>query len=200
VNAGARDFEIHRVAERAADETESLPRGEWIPGAGNLLLRFDAESTPGDVARAQARLDEIVRNLPSGEPAIGGRVVEVPVRFGGADGEDLAPLAREIGLPEPAIVERLCAAELTVAFLGFAPGFPYLIGLPAELEVPRLASPRPRVPVGSVAIAGPFAGIYPSSTPGGWRLLGRTDLDLFDVDVAPPARFVAGDRVRLVPA
>jgi hypothetical protein len=91
---------------------------------------------------------------------------------------------------------------LSCAVLGFSPGFPYLIGLPRELEVERLPSPRPRVPAGSVAIAGPFAGVYPSATPGGWRLLGRLgerEAPLFDPRRDPPARFAPGDRVRFVP-
>lgn len=121
--------------------------------------------------------------------------------FGSAAGEsgaDLEAVAAQCGVTTDEVVRRFCAASYTVAFVGFSPGFPYLIGLPAALEVARLPTPRPAVPAGSVAIAGPFAGVYPSATPGGWRLLGRTEEPLFDSAATPPARFAAGDRVRFV--
>ena len=91
-------------------------------------------------------------------------------------------------------MHRLTGTRFRVAFCGFAPGFPYLTGLPAELALPRLATPRPRVPAGSVALAGPYAGIYPGASPGGWLLVGRTDLVLFDVAADPPARLGPGTR------
>ncbi|GFJ90481.1 hypothetical protein Prum_041230 [Phytohabitans rumicis] len=103
-------------------------------------------------------------------------------------------------MPVAEAVERLAGTELRVAFCGFAPGFAYLAGLPASWAVPRLASPRPRVPAGSVGLAGEYAGIYPTASPGGWRLVGRTDAVLFDVRRDPPALLAPGTRVRLVPA
>ncbi|WP_422734500.1 5-oxoprolinase subunit B family protein [Micromonospora sp. WMMD558] len=123
--------------------------------------------------------------------------VDVPVTY---DGEDLPTVAGHWRVDVPAVVRRLTTTEFRVAFCGFAPGFAYLTGLPAALAVPRLPSPRPRVPAGSVALAGPYAGIYPSASPGGWLLVGRTDLPLFDVHAEPPARLGPGTRVRLVPA
>ncbi|NJP30702.1 5-oxoprolinase subunit B family protein [Micromonospora thermarum] len=122
---------------------------------------------------------------------------EVPVTY---DGEDLPTVAGHWGVDVSAVVRRLTTTEFRVAFCGFAPGFAYLTGLPAALSVPRLASPRPRVPAGSVALAGPYAGIYPTASPGGWLLVGRTELPLFDVHADPPARLAPGTRVRLVPA
>jgi KipI family sensor histidine kinase inhibitor len=98
----------------------------------------------------------------------------------------------------PAAVERLTGTELTVAFCGFAPGFAYLRGLSPAWAVPRLDAPRPRVPAGSVALAGEYAGIYPTAAPGGWRLVGRTDATLFDVRREPPALLAPGTRVSLV--
>jgi KipI family sensor histidine kinase inhibitor len=100
------------------------------------------------------------------------------------------------GRPVAALVRALTDTEFTVAFGGFAPGFGYLAGLPADLQVPRRATPRTRVPVGSVGLAGPFAGVYPRASPGGWQLVGRTDAVLFDVDRDPPALLVPGARVR----
>ncbi len=123
--------------------------------------------------------------------------LNVPVTY---DGEDLPRVAEHWHTDVPGVLRRLRQTEFRVAFCGFAPGFGYLTGLPAELAVPRLATPRLRVPAGSVALAGPYAGIYPSASPGGWLLVGRTALTLFDVHADPPARLTPGTRVRLVPA
>ena len=98
-----------------------------------------------------------------------------------------------------AVVAAHAAATYTVAFCGFAPGFAYLTGLPAALRLPRRATPRPRVPAGSVAIAGELSAVYPTASPGGWHLLGRTDVALFDVDRDPPALLTPGTIVRFEP-
>lgn len=122
-------------------------------------------------------------------------LVEIATTFDGADLPDVAELW---GVSPARVIELLTGTELTVAFSGFAPGFAYLRGL--SRTVPRLDAPRPRVPAGSVALAGEYAGIYPSASPGGWRLVGRTTETLFDVDRRPPARLTPGTRVRLVAA
>lgn len=124
------------------------------------------------------------------------RTVEVPTAY---DGADLVDVARRWGMTRAEAVATHAGTEFVVAFCGFAPGFAYCTGLPAELAVPRLAEPRPRVPAGSVALADVFTGVYPSSSPGGWRLLGRTALTLWDPGAAPPATLVPGTRVRFVP-
>lgn len=187
----------HALRARLAAEV-AAESGELVCGAGSLLLRLPERSDGADVERWRARLElEAAGSGRVAAPALP-RAHRIETRFGGAAGPDLDEVARLTGLAAGEVVARLCAATLTVAFVGFSPGFPYLIGLPPELEVPRLASPRPRVPAGSVAVAGPFAGIYPSATPGGWRLLGRTDAVLFDPAASPPARLGPGDRVRLV--
>jgi len=228
----------NRDEDQDKDKDKRLAlEGEWIPGAGNLLVRFDdagvgrsassalaagagAAGEPDDrvVEAFRARLDEVLHAVPFMESFSGYSVsrdlsgadspakpapgeIEIPTRFGGAAGEsgaDLDAVAAECGLAADEVVARLCAATYTVAFVGFAPGFPYLIGLPPELEVARLPSPRRRVPAGAVAIAGPFAGVYPSATPGGWRLLGAAEIRLFEPAATPPARLAAGDRVRFV--
>ncbi|MDG4803901.1 allophanate hydrolase subunit 1 [Micromonospora sp. WMMD980] len=123
--------------------------------------------------------------------------VRVPTVY---DGADLPAVADHWGVDVPAVVDRLRRTGFRVAFCGFAPGFAYLAGLPPELAVPRLATPRTRVPAGSVALAGPYAGIYPTASPGGWLLVGRTGMALFDVRADPPARLTPGTRVRLVDA
>ncbi|GGM01980.1 5-oxoprolinase subunit B family protein [Micromonospora yangpuensis] len=126
-----------------------------------------------------------------------GWLVEVPTEW---NGPDLAAVAEHWRTGVPEVIRRLTGTEFRVAFCGFAPGFAYLTGLPAEQAVPRRATPRTRVPAGSVALAGPYAGIYPTESPGGWQLVGRTDLPLFDVHADPPARLTPGTRVRLVSA
>ncbi|MEU8013496.1 5-oxoprolinase subunit B family protein [Micromonospora parva] len=128
---------------------------------------------------------------------VGAADVVVPVSF---DGPDLPAVADHWGVDVSAVRHRITSTRFRVAFCGFAPGFPYLTGLPAELALPRLATPRPRVPAGSVALAGPYAGIYPGASPGGWQLVGRTDLVLFDVAADPPARLNPGTTVRMVAA
>jgi len=127
-------------------------RPEWIPGGGNLLLRFDDSAIAPEIAEARIRLDGFLRRFSFTGPFASGRTIEAAVRFGGPDGEDLSAVANETGLTEAEVVARLCAAELSVAFVGFTPGFPYLVGLPPELEVPRLAGPRTQVPAGAVQI------------------------------------------------
>ena len=127
------------------------------------------------------------------------RRVEIPVHYGGENGPDLGEVARHTGLTEKRVVELHAAAEYLVYFVGFATCFPYLGGLPSELATPRLAAPRKLVPEGSVAIGGAQAGIYPLASPGGWRLIGRTHLKLFDPSASPPPLLRMGDRVRFVP-
>ena len=132
---------------------------------------------------------------PMGKPAI-----QVPVRFGGDDGPDLAAVAAVAGLSQADAIARFCAPTYQVAMLGFAPGFPYLLGLDPALAMPRLDTPRTRVPAGSVAIGGAQAGVYPREGPGGWRLVGRTPLGFFDHDRDPPALLAPGGQVRFVSA
>lgn len=129
----------------------------------------------------------------AGAAAIDANRVELEVRY---DGDDLDEVARLAGLSREEVVARHTGTEYVVAFLGFQPGFAYLIGGDPALEVPRLAEPRTRVPAGSVAIAGPYSGVYPRESPGGWRLLGRTDAVLFDHGRASPALLAPGDLVR----
>jgi KipI family sensor histidine kinase inhibitor len=169
-------------------ETGELGVVEIVPGARTVLLDGLADA---------AATTEIVRTwtpTPSAQPAPG-PLVRIPVTF---DGEDL-PAVADLWATDPAgVIERLLATPLHVAFCGFTPGWAYLAGLPEELAVPRLETPRPRVPAGSVALADRYAGIYPNASPGGWRLVGRTDVVLFDPDQKPPALLAPGTRVRFV--
>jgi KipI family sensor histidine kinase inhibitor len=175
-------------AIRRALEAAPLPgQCEVVPAARTVLVVLDRPPTDLDTAA--------LRRLPVTDagPAEAAPLVTVPVVF---DGPDLADVARFSGGSVPDVVAALSGVDFTVAFSGFAPGFGYLTGLPEELHVPRRGTPRTRVPAGSVALAGPYAGIYPRSSPGGWQLVGRTDAVLFDVDRDPPALLVPGARVR----
>ncbi|WP_433314831.1 5-oxoprolinase subunit B family protein [Micromonospora sp. CA-269861] len=173
---------------------------EIVPAARTVLLDGLPDPTTtaeqltrwaSAVAAATTRPDQAEANAEAGD------AVEVPVVF---DGPDLPVVAEHWGVDVSTVRNRLTSTRFRVAFCGFAPGFPYLTGLPAELALPRLATPRPRVPAGSVALAGPYAGIYPGASPGGWQLVGRTDLVLFDVAADPPARLGPGTTVRMVAA
>jgi len=176
------------AAVRTALERAPLPgQRDLVPAARTVLVVLDRAPSDLDVATLR-RLDP---DASAGVAA--GKSLELPVVF---DGADLARVAELTGRGVAALVEALTTAELTVAFGGFAPGFGYLSGLPEELHVPRRATPRTRVPAGSVALAGPFAGVYPQASPGGWQLIGRTDAVLFDVDRDPPALLVPGTAVR----
>lgn len=123
-------------------------------------------------------------------------VIEVPVCYDREFAPDLADVAENAGLAEDEVVRRHSAANYRVSCVGFTPGFPFLSGLPLELATPRRATPRKEIPAGAVGIGGAQTGIYPLKSPGGWNLIGRTPLRLFDVQREPPALFRAGDQVR----
>jgi KipI family sensor histidine kinase inhibitor len=158
-----------------------------VPGATTVLVTHTADT---DVAwLTQTLLSVEPREVEPGQVV----TVEIPVVYDGADLDDVAAAT---GLSVGEVVERHTTADYSVAFCGFAPGFAYLDGLPHELLVPRLDSPRVRVPAGSVAIADRWAAVYPRESPGGWRLLGHTDLVLWDLARPRPALLVPGTRVR----
>jgi KipI family sensor histidine kinase inhibitor len=168
---------------------------EAVPSHRALLVLFDPAA-----ARFGALASRVAaRAAQAGTAPPPGRLHEVEVAYGGADGPDLASLARERGLAESDVVRLHAGSPYAVFMLGFTPGFAYLGLLPSALEAPRLATPRVRVPAGSVGVAGRQTGIYPVASPGGWRLVGRTSLRLFDPFRPEPALFAPGDRVRFVP-
>lgn len=150
----------------------------------------------GDPTLLRARIDT-VEPSPRAEPVARGAQHTIPVVY---DGEDLTAVAASCGLSEDDVISRHAGAEYRVVMLGFTRGFPYLAGLDPALRLPRRSTPRPRVPAGAVAIAGEQCGIYPSTSPGGWHLLGRVDVAVFDLQREPPSLFAAGDRVRFTVA
>ena len=125
-----------------------------------------------------------------------GPLVEVPTVY---DGPDLADVAARTGTTVAEVIGLHSGTEYHAAFCGFAPGFAYLTGLPAALQLPRRADPRPKVPAGSVAIAAEFTGVYPTASPGGWHLLGHTEETIWDAARGRPSLIAPGDRVRFVP-
>ncbi|MFF3502510.1 allophanate hydrolase subunit 1 [Streptomyces sp. NPDC003247] len=166
----------------------SLTVREIVPAARTVLLDGldDPVRRAGELASAAVP--------PAPPPA--GEVVELPVRY---DGPDLADVAAHWGVPEREVARIHAGTEFRVAFCGFAPGFGYLTGLPGRYDVPRRATPRTAVPRGSVALAGPYTGVYPRSSPGGWQLIGTTDAVLWDHTRVPAALLTPGTRVRFVP-
>ena len=170
---------------------------DLVPAFASLGVFFDPLADP---ARVRAELEAMIDAADVGaERATGAAItVEIPVVYGGDFGPDLESAAAELGLSSAQLIARHTAGEYTVAMIGFAPGFPYLSGLDPALALPRLATPRASVAAGSVAIGGAQTGIYPRESPGGWRILGRTPLVLFDPQREPPSLLQPGDRVRFV--
>lgn len=181
---------------RVVDEDRIAGVVETLPTYRSLLVVFDPLRTTAAAVR-QALLAAVPRADPSSLPA--GRLVEIPTAYGGAHGPDLAPLAAEVGLSEAGVVAAHTGCEYRVYMLGFSPGFPYMGTLPEALRVPRLRSPRTFVPQRTVALAGQQTGVYPVASPGGWRLIGRTPLRIYDPSRDAPFLLDAGDRVRFVP-
>lgn len=163
---------------------------DLVPAARTLLVVTDPAITSLP-AVAQA----IRRTPPREDRMSSGDLLEIPVTY---DGEDLAEAGRLLGCDEADLVRRHTAAQWTVAFCGFVPGFGYLTSKEWQSEVPRRSSPRTKVPPGSVALAGEFSGVYPRESPGGWQLIGRTELAMFDPSRDPAALLAPGTLVRFV--
>lgn len=171
-----------------ADGTLGGGPTEIVPAARTVLL--DGVPKPAALAELLAGWS-VAATAPTDGP-----LLELPTVY---DGADLVDVAAHWGVSPADAVRLHSAIEYRVAFCGFAPGFGYLTGLPPELAVPRRATPRPSVPAGSVAVAGRYTGVYPSASPGGWQLLGRTEARLWDTAREPAALLAPGTRVRFVP-
>jgi KipI family sensor histidine kinase inhibitor len=171
---------------------DDLPAGvlELVPAARTLLLHIDPAAT--DLHAVERAVRHVT---PRYDDRSSGDLLEIPVVY---DGEDLAEVGSLTGWGADGVVERHTGAEWTVAFGGFAPGFGYMVDPAGEWDVPRRSTPRTRVPRGAVALAGEFAGVYPKESPGGWQLIGSTDLDVFDLEREPAALLTPGTRVRFV--
>jgi len=179
---------LHAEILRRLDSDDGWPwprPTDVVPAARTVLL--DGLEDPAPLAAALPGFDVAPARAPDG------RTVRCPVVY---DGPDLDAVAAHWGLSRREAIELHTGTEFVVAFCGFAPGFAYLTGLPPEREVPRLETPRTAVPAGSVALAGEYSAVYPTRSPGGWRLIGRTDLVLWDPGREPAALLTPGVRVR----
>ena len=165
---------------------------DTVPAYASLLCHYDPDVT--DAGRLEDSIRRLEGQVDASVPS--GPVVDIPTRY---DGPDLADVALKTNLTPAGVVEAHAGREYLVYCVGFAPGFTYCGALSDQLAVPRLASPRIRVSAGSIGIAGRQTGIYAVESPGGWNLIGRTALRLFDPATDPPARFKPGDRLRFIP-
>ncbi len=200
VNVSSEDNE--RAVARVEQVTRALESAripgvqELIPAIGSLGVMFRVDARISEVQRL---VEEVLAGLPSEAPALTGQEREIPVCYGGEFGPDLSKLAQHAGLAASQAIQAHSRAQYRVLAIGFAPGFPYLGGLPENLHYPRRATPRLRVAAGSVAIGGRHTGIYPLETPGGWQIIGRTPRPLFEARAPKPAWLQRGDRVRFRP-
>ena len=191
------DAEVNSRAIRIAEGVRQRRiRGvrDVVPTFRSVAVFFDPLAT--DLTTIVEALEE---RSDQRQPREAGRVVEVPVVYGGDAGPDLASIANDAGLTPEAVVARHASRAYRVFMLGFLPGFPYMAPVDEAIAAPRRPAPRARVPAGSVGIAGQQTGIYPRESPGGWQIIGRTPLELFDVGKTPPALLAPGDTVRFVP-
>jgi len=175
---------------------------DLVPAYASLGIRYRAEAwltTDRPPWQALAVAVQAVLDGTAAAAAPAPRTVEIPVCYAAAHAPDLAVVAAQAGLPASEVIARHCAPLYRVAMLGFAPGFPYLIGLDPALHTPRRADPRTQVPAGAVAIGGGQTGIYPRALPGGWQIIGRTPQVLFDPGRQPASLLQAGDGVRFRP-
>ena len=183
---------IWRLTQRLADVPDVV---EAIPGMNNItvVLREPQTLALDAIERLQRWWEESDALEPES------RTIDIPVLYGGEAGPDLPDVARHTGLTQKQVVELHASIDYVVWFLGFQPGFPYLGGMPENLATPRRAEPRVRVPAGSVAIGGAQTGIYPLETPGGWNLIGNTELPLFTPSLSEPVLLRPGDTLRFIP-
>ena len=183
---------VHRLARRLRAAGVAGVR-DVVPGMRELVVHVDPLRCDVRQVALALQATDADRDVVNAGP-----VVDVPVVYGGELGPDLNDVALACGLDPEDVCQRHAAVEYVVCFVGFLPGFPYLGPLDTRLRLPRRATPRPKVPPGSVAIAGEYSGIYPWASPGGWHIIGRTDMSLFDLDATPPTRLTPGTRVRFV--
>ncbi len=192
------DPEINALVHRMTSAIERAQLDgviELVPTYRSLMLHYDPTLTqPGALQQAILSMD-----IEGSGEADDTRLVEIPTFYGGEYGPDIGFVAENAGMSESEVIEIHSGADYLVYAMGFSPGFPYLGGLDPRLNTPRLTTPRTLIPAGSVGIAETQTGAYPVASPGGWQLIGRTPLKLFDPESDPPTVINAGDRVRFIP-
>lgn len=194
------DPQVHRRVMGLYKRLEhQLPEGvvTIVPTYCAVMIIYDPLITMID--RLLSELKELVEESAQDNQAFCGQTVEIPVCYGSGHGPDLNQVAHHCGLAPEEVISRHCAVTYPVYMIGFSPGFPFLGGLDPKLHTPRLATPRTRVPAGSVGIANEQTGIYPVESPGGWQIIGRTPLKLFRPDQRRPFRYQVGDRLLFIP-
>lgn len=191
----ATNRQVHALARRlAAAPLAGL--GEAVPAYASLLVHYDPAILDGAAALAHIQAQTVGIEADEASPS---RLVEIPTVYGGEYGPDLNDVAATHGIAPEEVIRIHAGGEYLVYMVGFTPGFAYLGGLDPAIATPRLDAPRQFVRAGSVGIAGSQTGVYPSDSPGGWRLIGWTPLQLFDPGRQPPALLAAGDQVRFLP-
>lgn len=193
------DPEINRAIRSFSNQLKQTPIAgvvEWVPAYTSLTVYY----RPWDISypallQALKEIDRIRKPVPEADL----KTIDIPVFYGGEYGPDLEDVARINGLHPEEVIQIHSEPVYLVYMLGFAPGFPYLGGLSQKIATPRLEKPRARIPAGSVGIAGSQTGVYPLETPGGWRIIGRTSLRLYDPKRKPPVLLKAGDSIRFCP-
>ena len=198
------DFEINAKVYALQTEIErsGISRSviEFIPSYRSLLVEYD--NTEHTYAELHDQISEIAERVAITKVSTNGdagEIHEIPVAYGGEYGPDLETVANHARLTVDEVIEIHSCTDYHVFMLGFAPGFPYLGGMDERIACPRLATPRTLVPAGAVGIAESQTGVYPNPSPGGWQLIGRTPMKLFDVDADPPSAMLPGTKVNFVP-
>jgi inhibitor of KinA len=200
------DLATHRRVRAACAALDAhRPAGviEQVPAFASVTVHYDPACVAGDAAKSPydrliSQLDELLSRAQEEElPAP--RVIEIPVCYGGALGPDLEDVARQHDLSTQEVIDLHSTAEYLVYMVGFMPGFAYMGGLPVRLSTPRRATPRTAVPAGTVGIGGNQTGVYPLESPGGWNLIGRTPVRIFDLQRSPATLLATGDHARFTP-
>ena len=196
LGSGLDETGLRRVRALAEALERDRPAGvvDIVPAFASVTVFYDLAQV-GGYERLCQEIEKRVERVDTADLRREARVMEIPVCYGGEGGPDLADVAAQAGLSSEEVVALHAGSDYLVQAIGFAPGFAYLGGLPEALHMPRRASPRLSVPAGAVGIGGAQTGIYPSASPGGWQLIGRTPLSLFDVQKSPPSLLQPGDRL-----
>ena len=198
------DYGINARVYALQTEIENSDLGssvvEFIPSYRSLMVEYDAMEH--SYAQLRDRVNDLIRRSVKSDNTT--KIADqdahqIPVAYGGDYGPDLDSVAKHSGLTPDEVIAIHSGTDYHVFMLGFAPGFPYLGGMDSRIACPRLATPRTLVPAGSVGIAESQTGVYPNPSPGGWQIIGRTPMRLFDVDADPPAAMLPGTKVNFVP-
>lgn len=186
------------LAHRLADQLRLKGAFEAVvPGLRSVAIRFDPMTQT--VSDVEAEIHKAVDQMSTETAPTTGLELTIPLRYGGATGPDFEEICARAGLSKDALITLHSSRVYPVEMVGFTPGFAYLAGLPAALQLPRRDTPRVRLPAGSVGIAGAYSGLYAMSGPGGWSIIGQTDAVLFDPDQSDPFRVTPGMSIRFVP-